>query len=69
MSAPALVDCPTCGGSGFAGRGSGYDAVCPECGGNKVVPAGDRDDETCTECKGTGWDRMRERECDCVREP
>jgi hypothetical protein len=27
------------------------------------------DDEPCTECKGTGWDRMRERECDCVREP
>jgi hypothetical protein len=27
------------------------------------------DDDTCTECKGTGWDKMRERECDCVRDP
>jgi hypothetical protein len=33
-----LVTCPTCNGSGFAGRGSGYDAVCPECGGHKQLP-------------------------------
>jgi hypothetical protein len=35
----ALVTCPKCGGSGFSGRGSGYDDVCDECGGCKEVPA------------------------------
>lgn len=25
--------CEVCGGSGFSGYGSGYDAVCSECGG------------------------------------
>lgn len=24
-------DCPTCGGSGFSGYGTGYDAVCDNC--------------------------------------
>lgn len=26
----------------------------------------DTDDAPCTECNGSGWDRLRERECDCV---
>lgn len=26
----------------------------------------DTDDAPCTQCNGTGWDNMRERECDCV---
>jgi hypothetical protein len=30
--------CKTCGGSGFSGRGSGYDDVCGECGGLKYFP-------------------------------
>ena len=30
--------CETCGGSGFSGRGSGYDDVCGECGGLKYFP-------------------------------
>ena len=34
-----LVDCPCCGGSGFSGRGSGYDDVCDECGGQRQMPA------------------------------
>ena len=34
-----LMDCPRCRGSGFSGRGSGYDDVCSECGGQQQVPA------------------------------
>lgn len=30
-------DCPTCGGNGFSGYGTGYDAVCDTCAGNGVV--------------------------------
>lgn len=33
-----LVTCRVCQGSGFAGRGTGYDDVCPECGGNGTLP-------------------------------
>lgn len=33
-----MVDCPRCGGSGFSGFGSGYDAVCDECGGQRQMP-------------------------------
>ena len=29
-------------------------------------PAPETDDEACTQCGGTGWDRMRERTCDCT---
>lgn len=31
----AMIDCTRCGGSGFSGYGSGYDAVCDWCGGTK----------------------------------
>ena len=34
-----MVDCPRCGGSGFDGRGTGYDDVCRECGGLRQMPA------------------------------
>jgi hypothetical protein len=34
-----LEDCKVCGGSGFSGRGTGYDDVCAECGGLKSLPA------------------------------
>lgn len=34
-----LEDCKVCGGSGFSGRGTGYDDVCGECGGLKSLPA------------------------------
>lgn len=37
----AEVDCRKCGGSGFYGYGTGYDAVCDNCTGgieNKVTP-------------------------------
>lgn len=37
-SEPLLEDCPNCGGSGFSGYGSGYDAVCDWCGGQRLVP-------------------------------
>lgn len=30
--------CTRCGGSGFSGRGTGYDDVCGECGGLKYIP-------------------------------
>lgn len=30
--------CTVCGGSGFSGRGTGYDDVCGECGGLKYFP-------------------------------
>ena len=41
MSYPKLfIECPQCRGSGFAGRGTGYDDVCPECGGLKFMPIG-----------------------------
>jgi hypothetical protein len=43
--APKLVDCPVCGGSGFSGRGTGYDDVCGECGGQKKLPAQGQDIE------------------------
>lgn len=33
-------ECPTCGGSGFAGYGSGYDAVCDNCGGQREIVIG-----------------------------
>lgn len=29
------VPCRVCGGSGFSGMGTGYDAVCGECGGTQ----------------------------------
>lgn len=35
---PGWEDCKTCGGSGFSGRGTGYDDVCGECGGLKRFP-------------------------------
>lgn len=31
-----VVWCKRCGGSGFSGRGTGYDDVCDDCGGTKV---------------------------------
>jgi len=31
--------CSTCGDTGFATRGSGYDAVCPDCGGQSAYTA------------------------------
>lgn len=34
---PLLATCAKCGGSGFSGRGSGYDDVCDECGGTRVM--------------------------------
>lgn len=34
------VDCAQCGGSGFNGRGTGYDDVCSECGGQRYMPVG-----------------------------
>jgi hypothetical protein len=30
--------CPKCQGSGFSGRGTGYDDVCDECGGLRYLP-------------------------------
>lgn len=30
--------CEVCRGSGFSGRGSGYDDVCSECGGQRYFP-------------------------------
>lgn len=30
--------CRVCGGSGFSGMGTGYDAVCSECGGLRYIP-------------------------------
>jgi hypothetical protein len=36
-----FVECATCGGSGFSGRGTGYDDVCSECGGCKFLPLAD----------------------------
>jgi len=32
------IPCRVCGGSGFAGYGTGYDAVCGECGGQQFEP-------------------------------
>jgi len=32
------VVCQRCGGSGFSGRGTGYDDVCSECGGLRELP-------------------------------
>lgn len=32
-----LVECSVCGGSGFSGYGTGYDAVCGNCGGLKFI--------------------------------
>lgn len=29
------IQCRVCGGSGFSGYGTGYDAVCGECGGQR----------------------------------
>ena len=29
--------CAACGGSGFSGRGTGYDDVCAECGGQRYL--------------------------------
>lgn len=36
-----FIDCPRCDGSGFSGRGTGYDDVCSECGGQKRFPVQD----------------------------
>lgn len=33
----------------------------------QLVP--DTDDAPCTECRGSGWDRLRERVCDCTADP
>lgn len=33
-----LEECNVCGGSGFSGYGSGYDAVCDNCGGKGELP-------------------------------
>jgi hypothetical protein len=35
---PGTEPCKVCGGSGFSGRGTGYDDVCGECGGLKCLP-------------------------------
>ena len=35
---PDFVECAVCKGSGFSGRGTGYDDVCGECGGLKYLP-------------------------------
>jgi len=31
-------ECTVCGGSGFSGYGTGYDAVCDNCGGAGELP-------------------------------
>jgi hypothetical protein len=36
-------ECKTCRGSGFSGRGTGYDDVCGECGGLKRFPVSSND--------------------------
>ncbi|WP_156927817.1 hypothetical protein [Bradyrhizobium sp. Tv2a-2] len=36
--APALIECPRCGGSGFETPGTGYGNVCSHCGGLRCVP-------------------------------
>lgn len=33
MRTPITKTCPKCGGSGFSGYGTGYDAVCDDCAG------------------------------------
>lgn len=33
MRTPITIPCERCGGSGFSGYGTGYDAVCDECAG------------------------------------
>jgi len=33
MKIPITEPCERCGGSGFSGYGTGYNAVCDECGG------------------------------------
>jgi hypothetical protein len=48
----AMRECPVCGGSGFSGRGTGYDDVCSECGGQRMLP---RPAATCMYC-GRGKD-------------
>lgn len=52
-----IVDCPRCGGSGFFGYGTGYDAVCDECGGQGGFPGEQGGDACapCPDCKGCGW--------------
>lgn len=35
--------CPKCQGSGFSGRGTGYDDVCSECGGLRYFPDDGKD--------------------------
>ncbi|WP_176374175.1 hypothetical protein [Bacillus mobilis] len=32
------IECEVCGGSGFSGYGTGYDAVCDNCGGIGEYP-------------------------------
>lgn len=34
---PVTEDCPTCGGSGFFGCGSGYGDVCSDCTHGQVL--------------------------------
>lgn len=34
---PITEPCPKCGGTGFSGYGTGYNAVCDECGGQGEV--------------------------------
>jgi hypothetical protein len=31
MNEPITEECKTCGGTGFSGRGTGYDDVCEDC--------------------------------------
>ncbi|BAY20763.1 hypothetical protein NIES2100_05070 [Calothrix sp. NIES-2100] len=31
------IDCCFCGGSGFDGKGTGYDNVCDHCGGERTI--------------------------------
>lgn len=39
------VECHVCGGTGFSGRGTGYDDVCSECGGLQYFPVPDDEAE------------------------
>lgn len=52
---PKMVECHVCGGSGFSGRGTGYDAVCSECDGQREFPAEQRG------AAGGGEDELLER--------
>lgn len=44
-----MIECPVCEGSGFSGRGTGYDDVCGECGGHGHYPAVAQEAKHCGE--------------------